>query len=1108
MNISHEKIFTGKISDFSSELGGESSVHNLVKEEGVWTTGKNDDNEMEFFVLDLRTVKLIDFIELVPSGKDASAFPRGFRIELSINGEFWKVIHTEKNFSLEGESYTLDIPLNRMRYLRLLITDHHKNDSKYFSEIARCNVGISGIREITSSSISGDNRPEKLIDNDMDTFWESEEKPSASREYLSIDLGKVEHINRIILTSADSGFPEDFYLDTSTDKNVWIRLFEEKGFKSEKSRKYFWDFNITPARYIRIETDSVKNGSDKFSVKIAEIRIFSAVPNPSHTHNVGDLVPYASIFQAGIVRLAKDGDDSSAAVVQGSDRRLRCATTVFKGIVQLAGDGDETEGVVVQASDGRLKEASDEKPGIVRLAYDRENKPGTAVQGNDSRLEEATEENFGIVKLCPDGDESGYGVVRGNDRRLKNAGESDYGICRLARDGENKPGSVVQGNDRRLRDATTNFTGIVKLAEDGEENPGTAVQGNDRRLKDATTSSKGIVELAEDGEDTPGTVVQGSDRRLKDATTGSKGIIELAENGEVKPGVAVQSDDSRLRDATTGSKGIVELAEDGEDTPGTVVQGNDRRLKDATEVSTGIMRFAHDGGDEPFTAVQGNDKRLKDATTTFKGIVELAEDGETDEGVAVQGNDSRLKNATTETKGIVELAENGEVKPGVAVQGDDHRLRDAGEKTKGIIRFASNGESSQLAAVQGNDKRLKDATTTSKGIVELAEDGEVSEGVAVQGNDKRLRDATTTYRGIVELAEDGEDNEGVAVQGSDKRLKKASTESYGIVKFAQNGEKVKKAAVQADDERLSDPREPLPHDHNYASLDHDFNSHSGTLSIKGSVSEPFGDIVPPPENSTIIQGVNESDQDGSIGISGVAGVSAGNEIQAYGVAGYSRHIGVRGESPGGEKLKGCGVLGISRFGAGGVFASEHSFSVVADGYGKIGDYEKNLNLMGNGDALLVNGKTVINGEIFLNNRENKFSSGSIVEMFEIDDEEFISSGDLLVVSEAGNSVLSHSRSEYDSRVIGVVAGNPALIINNTGKEEKLYPVALTGKVMCKVDARNRPVAPGDLIVTSNTPGCGMAGDIDSFNKVGSVIGKALDGLSEGIGVIPLFISMK
>ena len=45
--------------------------------------------------------------------------------------------------------------------------------------------------------------------------------------------------------------------------------------------------------------------------------------------------------------------------------------------------------------------------------------------------------------------------------------------------------------------------------------------------------------------------------------------------------------------------------------------------------------------------------------------------------------------------------------------------------------------------------------------------------------------------------------------------------------------------------------------------------------------------------------------------------------------GHSQFIGVRGQSAGNEEgdNRGCGVLGISRFGAGGVFASEHGFSL-------------------------------------------------------------------------------------------------------------------------------------------------------------------------------------
>ena len=72
----------------------------------------------------------------------------------------------------------------------------------------------------------------------------------------------------------------------------------------------------------------------------------------------------------------------------------------------------------------------------------------------------------------------------------------------------------------------------------------------------------------------------------------------------------------------------------------------------------------------------------------------------------------------------------------------------------------------------------------------------------------------------------------------------------------------------------------------------------------------------------------------------------------------------------------------------------------------------------------------------------------------------------------------------------------------------LQPVgfSLEGKTFCRVDSRERPVKPGDLIVTSDTPGCGMAGEIDSFDRIGTVIGKALDSISNTIGVISIFIA--
>ncbi len=447
----------------------------------------------------------------------------------------------------------------------------------------------------------------------------------------------------------------------------------------------------------------------------------------------------------------------------------------------------------------------------------------------------------------------------------------------------------------------------------------------------------------------------------------------------------------------------------------------------------------------------------------------------------------------------------------MAVQGNDNRLKDATEQSKGILRFAHDGDTSPQSAVQGNDKRLRQATTSYPGIVELAEDGEDEQGVAVQGNDKRLKNATTITRGIVELAEDGEDAPDVVVQGNDRRLRKATVTAPGIIQLAENGQSSEGHAVQSNDERLHDLREPLPHTHDYASLQHEHNSHTGTLSITSSNAVQLSGIVPPSSDGASIWAKNTGNASGATGIAGIS-LSPENDVsKGYGVIGHGRFTGIRGQSQGMEDgyPRGCGVIGTSRFGAGGVFSSEHDYSLVVDGYGEIGEYDDSFNLIGEGKALKVHGTSEFAGTIHLKASEDEHEfPANIVENFIVDDIEYISPGDLLVISEEGNSVLTRARTPYNRAVIGVVAGNPVMVIDNTNQEQSLYPLALTGKVLCKVDARQKPIRPGDLIVTSSTPGCGMAGVIDSFEKIGTVIGKALDSLEDGIGLIPVLISHK
>jgi len=1105
INICQRKIYTGKIHSSSSSENDSSTADNLLSDSGYWCTKKRNAAVKEFAVIDFERESAVDYIKIASSPNGASVFPSGFRLEASSDGETWSVLYSETNTSLDSNVHEIHLPLTLLRYLKLLITDPAVLGSNYYSEIGKIEAGIFGVEEVRASGSTEGNGPENLF-FEGSGLWESDSGAAGSMENVHIDLGKVFCLNRIVLGSAIDGFPGAFHIETSIDNEIWISLIHENVFEAENNKKYCWQTDIRPARYIRFEAPAVKLLNGKNGIRLTSLEVSAAPVNNLHTHNVGDISPHGSVFHAGMVRLARDGEVAPGRVVQSTDARLRDASTVFSGIVQLANDGEVKSGLVVQASDGRLQPATEGKPGIVRLAYNRETNPNAVVQSNDSRLQHASEENFGIVRICVDGEYKEHSVVSGNDTRLQKATTTSSGIAILAEDGGIEQGTVVQGNDRRLRDATTYSKGIVQLAGDGEIQEGSAVLSTDRRLKDATTVSKGIVEFAEDGEDSQGVAVQGNDRRLRDATTENRGIVELAEDGEEKPGAAVQGDDRRLKEATTERKGIVELAGDGEINPGVVVQGNDRRLRDATTVSKGIVELAEDGEDSEGVAVQGSDMRLKPATEKRSGIMKFSPDGGSEALSAVQGNDRRLRDASTVSKGIVELAEDGEDREGVAVQGNDRRLREASEKSYGIMRFAPDGGSEALSAVQGNDRRLRDATTLYKGIVELAEDGEDKEGVAVQGSDRRLKPASTINSGIVELAEDGEDREGVAVQGNDRRLKAATESSVGVVRFARNNESVSGTAVQADDERLNDRREPLPHNHDYAPLKHDFNSHSGTISIRTEMDEPFSGVTPPSDGSSVVYAANTSVKNSSVGITGVAGVSVRDKINSYGVIGHSAHVGVRGQATG-DSGSGAGVVGASRFGAGGVFSSEHDYSLVADGFGsEVNRFDSGLELKGEGKAVLAFGVSDFHGRVNLKgDGRNQDFPGGIVEMFEVDEAEYVTPGDLLVASETGKSVLSRSKKAYSSSVIGIISGNPYLSVNNSGKEERLYPVSLSGKTLCRVDARNNPVKPGDLIVASDTPGCGMRGKVDSFNKIGTVIGKALDSLDDGIALIPVFI---
>jgi hypothetical protein len=102
----------------------------------------------------------------------------------------------------------------------------------------------------------------------------------------------------------------------------------------------------------------------------------------------------------------------------------------------------------------------------------------------------------------------------------------------------------------------------------------------------------------------------------------------------------------------------------------------------------------------------------------------------------------------------------------------------------------------------------------------------------------------------------------------------------------------------------------------------------------------------------------------------------------------------------------------------------------------------------------------------------------------------------------GDQETTVSDIKNDTRVAGVVSGNPAYTMNaHLENQENSVCVALQGRVPCRVVGR---IQKGDLIVTSGIPGVGTSAAKDV--KIGSVIGKALENYdSDHIGTIEVVV---
>jgi hypothetical protein len=139
----------------------------------------------------------------------------------------------------------------------------------------------------------------------------------------------------------------------------------------------------------------------------------------------------------------------------------------------------------------------------------------------------------------------------------------------------------------------------------------------------------------------------------------------------------------------------------------------------------------------------------------------------------------------------------------------------------------------------------------------------------------------------------------------------------------------------------------------------------------------------------------------------------------------------------------------------------------------------------------------------------EITGADLAERFRVNDT--VQPGLVVAIDPDHPGQLCLARGAYNRCVAGVVSGANGLsagaVLGNLPGQENAPAVALSGRVWVSCDATDRPIAPGDLLTTSDTPGHAMkATDHDAAQ--GAILGKAMTGLNEGRGMVLVLVSLQ
>jgi hypothetical protein len=149
------------------------------------------------------------------------------------------------------------------------------------------------------------------------------------------------------------------------------------------------------------------------------------------------------------------------------------------------------------------------------------------------------------------------------------------------------------------------------------------------------------------------------------------------------------------------------------------------------------------------------------------------------------------------------------------------------------------------------------------------------------------------------------------------------------------------------------------------------------------------------------------------------------------------------------------------------------------------------------------------GDVFANSYN--IGGADFAESFSVKGSKSVyAAGDVLVIDHSSTRRLARTTKPYSTLVAGIYSTKPGVLGTpyKMGEAPKSdVPLAVVGVVPCKVTAENGAIAAGDLLVTSSKQGYAMKGT-DRRKMMGAVLGKALEPLPRGTGLIQVLVTLQ